>query len=444
MTRYRKVGVVLWFEFWGTVRRKAYLITTFGMPVFLLMYLGFFGYISTVGERLQEDRPRIFGVVDQAGVTKLGSDMVVSNPDLPPDVALLLQASGPSPALDGILGVAGKTVFRPMEEREGAIQAIADGDIQGLFVLPRDYVATGSVEVLVPDEVDWKVGDTQRAFGRLLSEHILQDRIEPELAERVRAPFAKPTEWTVTREGELRPRNNVAQGIKLIVPIVFSMLLFLSIMMTSGYLLQGTAAEKENKVVEVLLSSVNPEELLLGKLFGLGFAGMIQIGVWFAMVVLAGLVAAGTLEAYGVEVPWLSITLSLAFFPAAYLLVGSLILGTGALGGSLKESNQLSAIWTLPSAAPLMLLGILMSTPHGTLAQVLTWIPLTTSATLIFRTAIDASQVAWWEIVGPFLLLLASIRFSLAVGARLYRIGILRSGSRPKLREILRQARLST
>ena len=82
-----------------------------------------------------------------------------------------------------------------------------------------------------------------------------------------------------------RPRRLV----RVVVPLVFTVLFLMSVLMTSGYLMQGTATEKENKVVEVLLASANPDEILAGKLLGLGAAGLLQIGVWLTMLLVTGL-----------------------------------------------------------------------------------------------------------------------------------------------------------
>ena len=76
------------------------------------------------------------------------------------------------------------------------------------------------------------------------------------------------------------------------------------------------------------------------------------------------------------------------------------------------------------------------------LAKVLTWIPFTAPATVIFRLAFDPTGIAWWEVAGPFVVLIASTWFGIRLGARLFRVGILLTGARPKLREIIRQARL--
>lgn len=446
MIRARKVRTIALFELLCTVRRKAYLITTFGMPLFVLIYIGFFSLLGILSEKKEAAQVRIYGVVDHAGVLSLTGDLPAPSVELPEEMRRTLEAAGRMKGLEGrILGWKAQAVFRPMESREAAIASVVSGETEGCFLLHEDYVAEGRVELFVPDEVGFDIDsdDARRALRRLLVDRLLGDNVSAEIGERVRVPVAGYDEWTVTEAGEVKPRHIAGLVAKLLVPIVFAVLLFMSLMMTASYLLQATATEKENKVVEVLLSSADPDEILTGKLLGLGVAGMLQVLVWFGMVLVSGLVGAGTLAGLGVTIPWMGIATAVVFFPAAYLFLGSLMLGTGALGGNLKESNQLSMIWSLPSAIPMMFLGFLITDPHGLAGRILSWIPLTAPVTIIFRTTIDPGGIAWWEILGPFLLVALATWVGIRVGARLFRVGLLLTGARPKLREILRQARLS-
>jgi len=84
-----------------------------------------------------------------------------------------------------------------------------------------------------------------------------------------------------------------------------------------------------------------------------------------------------------------------------------------------------------------------MQDPHGLTARVMTWIPFTAPVTMIFRLTFDAEGVTWGEIFGSLLMLLLSTWFALKIGARLFRVGLVLTGTRPKWREILRQARLA-
>jgi ABC-2 type transport system permease protein len=90
---------------------------------------------------------------------------------------------------------------------------------------------------------------------------------------------------------------------------------------------------------------------------------------------------------------------------------------------------------------PLMVLVILLDEPNGTLGQVMTWIPFTSPLTVIIRLAVDSSGIAWWETIGAMAVLLLSTWLSIRIGARLFRVGFLLTGSRPSLADLWRQAR---
>jgi ABC-2 type transport system permease protein len=109
----------------------------------------------------------------------------------------------------------------------------------------------------------------------------------------------------------------------------------------------------------------------------------------------------------------------------------------------MREAQQLAMAWSLLAALPLIMLGVLLREPHGTLGRVLTWIPFTAAPTIMLRASMDASAIAWWEVAGSILLMLAATWFAIRVGARLFRVGLLSVGARPSFREIIRQARLA-
>ena len=182
--------------------------------------------------------------------------------------------------------------------------------------------------------------------------------------------------------------------------------------------------------------------MLAGKLLGLGGAGLLQI------VALARARAdrrdrhrAARAWPSHVDVPWLAIALALPLFIISFLFFGSLMLGTGSLGSNMREAQQLAMVWSLTAALPLMMMALLLQEPHGTVARVLTWLPFTSAAVVVLRASLDLASLAWWEVAGAFAVLLASTWLAIRIGARLFRIGLL-SSSRPKLKEIMRQARL--
>jgi ABC-2 type transport system permease protein len=285
--------------------------------------------------------------------------------------------------------------------------------------------------------------DSRAALSDLLRKRLIEQRMDSVTAARVLKPIERTRRFAVTRTGEVRDGGTAASVVRIAVPVIFMVLFLISVLMTSGYLMQGTATEKENKVVDVLLASANPDQILAGKLLGLGGAGLLQIAVWLGILMVTGLGVVPMLISAKLDVPWLALGLAVPFFIMAFLFFGGLMLGTGSLGSNMREAQQLAMVWSLTAAVPLMMMAVLIREPNGTVARVLTWVPFTAAPVVILRASNDAALLAWWEVAGALLTLIVATWIALRVGARLFRIGLLSTGARPSLREIVRQARLT-
>ncbi len=442
MTRFSKVRTVAAFEFLSTLKRMGYLVATFGMPVFVLLYGGLITGVGFVLQRSKEE-PKLYGVVDRSGALALERDLENGGGEIPEGLRDALERSGRADLLSGPLAWGERSVFRAFPDEESARRALLDGRLQAYYLFPEDFLHSGRMEEYFGDTPGLNGGSGGRdTLRRLILESLLSGRLDPEVSERVREPIAEVESWTLDADGRRTPRNVGTLIARLVMPVAFTMLLFVSLMMSAGYLVQGTALEKENKVVEVILSCVSPEEILFGKLLGLAGAGLLQVAVWFGMMIGAGLVFAATLASFGVELPWMAMGVGLFLFLGGYLFLGSLMLGMGSLGSNQRESQQLSAIWTLLAVVPMMLIGVFVQEPHHPAALVMTWIPFTAPITVLLRLSLDPAGIAWWEVAGSLVVLGVSIRLALGLGARLFRVGLLLSGARPRWREIWRQARL--
>ena len=441
MKRWRKIRTIAVFEFLAVVKRPGYLVATFGMPLFMAAYAGIVAIPAYYADR-QEREPSVYGVVDVAGVLGIDREIKGVSRSLPEEMRQALEAAGQAHALDRALA-SSNFVFRPFAGEAEARAALAGRRIKGFFVVPADYMASGRLDVYSPDSFSFSSGDSREALGSLLRERLVAGRTDAAVAARILDPVQTTRRFAVTRAGELRDGGSAASAIRLLVPLVFMVLFLLSVLMSSGYLIQGTATEKENKVVEVLLASANPDEILAGKLLGLGAAGLLQIGVWLLMVLATGVGALPLLLSSRMEVPWTALALAIPFFALAFLFFGGLILGTGSLGSNMREAQQLAMVWSLTAALPMMLMAVLMKEPHGTVARVLTWVPFTAGPIVVLRASTDADLLRWWEIAGAMTVLAVATWLGLQLGGRLFRIGLLNAGARPRLREILRQARLS-
>jgi ABC-2 type transport system permease protein len=441
MIRAQKVRAVATFEFLASVKRPGYLIATFGMPLFMAAYAAVIAVPAYYAEK-QEEQPAIYGVMDRAGVLGLSGDVAgTTAASIPEEVRQALAASGGAQALDRVFG---NFVFRPFASEDDARRALTDRTLKGYFILPAGYLAEGTVRTYASDAIDLSASDARAAFGNLIRERLVSAQLDALTSARVLEPIRHTERFAITRAGEVKDGGSAASAVRFIVPLVFMVLFLISILMTSGYLMQGTATEKENKVVEVLLASANPDEILAGKLLGLGGAGLLQIAVWVILVLATGLGVVPLLLAAQVEVPWAALALAVPFFIVAFLFFGGLMLGTGSLGSNMREAQQLAMVWSLTAAVPLMLMAVLIQQPHGPVARVLTWVPFTAGPLVVLRASADPGALAWWEVAGSLAVLALSTWIALRIGARLFRIGVLTSGSRPSLREIVRQARLTS
>jgi ABC-2 type transport system permease protein len=439
--RGRKVRAVALFELLSVVRSKSWLILTFGMPVILLLYSGVVS-IPILLEARRERAVALHGVVDESGILALSGDVPVAA-EIPDEIRDALRIAGGEDALAGPIAWSKNHVFRPFPGEAEARAALAAGQIRSYFRLPPDFVGTGVVEQYSGEAPESAGSDSRSSLASLIVGQLLRGRVPADVAARVEKPIAETRHWTVTDGGEVKRGAGFTRVLRLLVPLGFALLLLVSLLMTGGGLVQATAVEKENKVVEVLLSLADPDEILLGKLLGVGGAGALQVTVWFGMAAASGLAFAGAITAAGFEVPWRAMAAALVYFAAAYLFYGSLMLGSGSLGANQRESSQWGMIWSLPLAVPLVLFEALLNDPHGTAGTVMTWIPFTAAPAVVLRLAADPDGVRWWEVAGSLLVLVGATWFAIRLGARLFRVGILLTGARPKLRAILRQARLS-
>jgi ABC-2 type transport system permease protein len=441
MRRWNKIRTVAAFEFLAAVKRVGYLITTFGMPLFMVAYGGVIA-IPAYYVDLKAREPVVYGVVDTGNVLKLRNDVTASFAKLPGEMRQALEESGHGQTLGGAIA-SSNFVFRPFEREEDARAALVERRLKGFFVVPTDYMTTGRIDVYSPESFSFSAGDSRQAFADLLRTRLTTGRVEANVAVRILDPIKGSKRYAVSRSGELRDGGAASSFVRLAVPLLFMVLFLLSILMTSGYLMQGTAVEKENKVVEVLLASANPDEILAGKLLGLGAAGLLQIAVWLLMMLATGLGIVPLLLSSTIEVPWRAVALAIPFFALAFLFFGGLILGTGSLGSNVREAQQLAMVWSLIAALPMMLIAVLLKEPHGAISRVLTLVPFTAGPIIVLRASTDADLLGWWEVAVALLLLVAATWLGLRLGGRLFRIGLLSAGARPSLREILRQARLA-
>ncbi|NOY92483.1 MAG: ABC transporter permease [Deltaproteobacteria bacterium] len=443
MIRVAKVRAVARFEFRNVVQRWSWVLSTFGLPLFFVTLSG--TMVSIQGSFLSEriSGTAVFGIVDHAGLLPRSAGLFHSEADLSPASRQTLDTLG---LRDGLYLDLDSLLLRRYDSEHEAARAVARGEIGAAYVLPRDYLERGHVRALIRHGgpvLSVRASTVEPVLRQLLVQRLLSGRVPPEIIDRVREPMTIDR-IAVTQDAAIHASKNrmVEQLVRAALPFLLGVLLLTALLSSSAYLVQTIVNDKENKVVEVLLSCADPDELLTGKLLGLGAAGLLQFAVWSAMVVSGALMAASVLSHFSISVPWEALGYAPIFFVLGYLFIGSLMLATGSLGTSAPEAQKMTIGWAMLSVLPLMLIVVLLEEPNGAWGQLLSLIPFSAPLTMIVRLSVDPAGVAGWEIALSMSILLASTWLAIRLGARLFRVGLLLGGSRPSLREILRQARL--
>ena len=230
--------------------------------------------------------------------------------------------------------------------------------------------------------------------------------------------------------------------IKQWAPSAFVYLLWLAIFVIIQMLLNNTIEEKSNRIIEVLLSSVTPGELMMGKLFGIASIGLTMVGAWMlALFGILGWKMGGTSELAGQVMTILKtsnlVPLFAIYFLLGYLMYAAFILSVGSVCNTIKEAQSYMGVLTMIMMVPLLTLTFIPKDPNGALARILSWIPLYTPFTMMNRATADPPLV---DLIGTFVLLLATTVLALWMSGKIFRRGILRTGQPPKVIEMMRWA----
>jgi ABC-2 type transport system permease protein len=236
---------------------------------------------------------------------------------------------------------------------------------------------------------------------------------------------------------------SLADTFRQWAPMGFVYLIFISLMQSVQYLLSNTIEEKSNRIIEVLLASVTPGELMMGKLIGIGATGITTILAWIVSFFVFIRLYQTVETAMIVQV--LDVLLSSDLIPyfvfyylCCYALYAGIFLAIGSLCNTLKEAQSLMMPLMMVLVVPILTMSFVAQDPNGTLARVMSWIPLFTPFTMMNRAA---AQPPMFDVVGTTLLLIASTIAVLWLSGRVFRQGILRTGQPPRIIELWRMLR---
>jgi ABC-2 type transport system permease protein len=401
-----RTAVIFKDELFSTLKRKGFVITTLAFPVLGLLGIILFQLISGISRPAsQTEVPRI-GYVDQVGIFSQYTQQ-------------------------------GKYLLVPYTSPEQARQDLVTGGLKEYFVIPQDYLATGSIaRYSMKTEIE-PPSDILNSTREFLISNLLKDSVNQETAARIKSPL-------VLSSTVLDKTGNPARGGfgAYAFSYIFGILLIMSIFTASGYLLQGLSEEKENRIMEVLLSSVSTRQLITGKVLALGVSGLIQIGAWL----LSGyaLIALGSSSIGGIfttmQISGGVIALSLIYFVLGYFLFAIIMDGVGAIAPTQRDGQQMSVAISILGAVPFFLMPFIIENGDHLVTKILTIFPLTAPLTVMMRIN---GEIPLWELIVSVAVLVLAGYGCLLLASRIFRTYLLMYGKTPGWREIIKNLRQS-
>ena len=408
-------------EFLQRVRSKGFWIGTLALPV---LFVGF-SFLPGLFMNLSAGKARKVVVVD---LTRR-LEPVLSRDTA--DARLKLEVV---PADSGRLS----SLRTELAER------IKKGEIDAALLVPADAIRSGKsrVELYAKNVSNFELNRTlqSRVSEAVVEVRLLESGLDPLLVRQLTRELKLKT-FKVGKSG-IEQRSAGAEFM-IVYLLVFS--LYMTLIFYGTFVMRGVIEEKSSRAVETILSMVRPSQLMAGKILGIGAVGLVQYFLWLGMIFGAlvigkqwlqsvagvggsvGGVAAGTLAAFVV------------FFVLGYLLYSTLWAALGSVVNSESEAQQLQFPLVMLLVVPFMAMFYVINAPNTTLSVALSLFPFFTPILMFLRIAVDPP--AFWQVALSVVLLGLTVWGAILVVGRIFRVGILMTGKRPTLPEVMRWLR---
>lgn len=405
----RNVLLVLKYEIATTIARRSFWVMTFIFPLLI------------IGLTLL---PQIFAGNDFPDDPQQALAEIISAPSGFVDASGLFQATIPGiPAAQ----------LRRFADESAARAALAEGQIERYYLIASDFLTTGRVTAVTRQF---------NMFGGLSGGQLVSYAAGYSLTgDAALARLLLDPTTGLVQEG-LAPQRPAANDgpLTFFAPFVFMFVLFFIITMSAGFMLQSVAKEKENRTAEVLLLSLNPRQLMVGKMLGLSLVALFQMAVWLGGSVFLLQRGSPVLAAAGAfELSPGAIAAIVLYFMLGYSLYASLLGALGALAPNMREGAQFTFIVILPMLVPIWLNSVFTTNPDGGLALAFSLFPLTAPTAMVARLAV--TQVPFWQLAVSLAGLLVTTYAFVLLSARFFRADTLLSDESLNFRRLLRGMR---
>ena len=311
-------------------------------------------------------------------------------------------------------------------DAEAAVAAFEAGELGAYFIIPPTYLNDGQLQLVTRSGMAEGLQDEINTF---LSTH-LSASLEPALALRL----LNPVTLDLLLQDSGRTIGSEAIVTLFFVPLIFMMIFMLALQSASSYLMSGVVEEKSNRIMELLITSLTPTQLLRGKILGLGILALIQVSIWVAASAIGLTIGQNVPALSGVSLQADIVFWAFVFFLLDFFLLAAVMAAIGAVVGSEQESRQISGLFTVVLVLPIFFLTSFLTDPNGAIAVFFTLFPLTAPVAIILRMGMTA--VPPEQIVLSLLLLIVTTLVAAWLGGRVFGWSLLMYGKRPSLRAI--------
>jgi ABC-2 type transport system permease protein len=384
----------LWLVAKHEFRKKAgnrkFILTTLGFPLALILIMGVTIAI-TIGFS-QDDRP--VGYVDQAGILN----------------ASVLK-------MEGEQGSSIQMV--PFQDAASAKAALTKKELQAVFIIPSDYLTTRGVTL-------YYAGKAPDASIRAQFNRFILASLTSKIPENIRARLIDAPKLTV-RSMDGSKELNQGRILEIILPFAAGFILAFSVMISAGTLLQVVADEKENRTIEILITTLSPEQIIGGKIVGLLAVSLTQLTIWG--IALAGCIFIGSrffeaLQQF--QIPWTFLLIIGLFFIPTFTLIAGVMTSIGGSVAETSQGQQIAGLINMLFMLPFFFSALMVIRPDSPLVVALTIFPTTAFTTIALRWGF--SVIPAWQLILSWILLAACALLSIWASSRIFRLGMLRYG----------------
>jgi ABC-2 type transport system permease protein len=392
-----KIFLIALQEYRHHVFNRRFLLGLMSVPLVIIVMVGLVFLILAM-----ETNTTPIGYVDQAGFL---SDPVPAPAPEPPDKPVPVRA---------------------FADEAAARAALDAGEIQAYYVIPADFLATGKLSVVHSTELK---SPARSQFENFLAANILKGT-DPATANRL-IKGAKVTVQSADGSRSISPGD----WFNLLLPVFAGILFVVAMFSAGGYLMQAVVDEKENRTMEVIVTSVSPNQFMAGKIIGDTAVGLTQILAWVAFIAAGILIGRNSIEFLrNIHISPQSLLIFIAILFPSFVMVAALMAAIGATVTEASEGQQVIGIISLPIWIPYFLVMLIINNPNSPLAILISMLPLTTPLAILLRDAVTILPA--WQIAASSAIQILAAVASIWLAGRAFRLGMLRYGKRLKWREL--------